>query len=236
VPHDHKVAQRTSDKDKFRAFAVEQGFGMSMWPRGAHFDATLYDPEGNRFLIAILGDCWTINSLYIGRSDIWLVFRIGEELYWMPHDEVVTAAEADGFSSDSSWMCSPSRPSPSMRARCAPYRIGPEPGEFWLANRGWALRERYRSWADSVQRAAKSKPGCAHNCPSEQPFRRKQMRVVPVHENDYEDDAVQTAHWRGPREDIFEAIDDQLEAFGLEIVMIDSGGSDFMWRIQRCSE
>jgi hypothetical protein len=62
------------------------------------------------------------------------------------------------------------------------------------------------------------------------------MRVVEVNENDYEDEAVAGAHWRGPRKDIFEAIDDQLEPFGLEIVMIDSGSSDYMWRVERRSE
>jgi hypothetical protein len=59
------------------------------------------------------------------------------------------------------------------------------------------------------------------------------MRAVEVQESDYEDDVVGVAHWRGAPETIFEVIDDQLAVFGLEVVLIDEGGSDYMWRIER---
>ena len=62
------------------------------------------------------------------------------------------------------------------------------------------------------------------------------MRMIEVDKRDYDDEAVGVAHWRGAADTIFETIDDQLEQFGLEIVMIDSGSSDYMWRIDRRSK
>ena len=61
------------------------------------------------------------------------------------------------------------------------------------------------------------------------------MRIVNLEEQDDDDESVGVAHWRGAANTIFETIDDQLEPFGLEIVMIDSGSSDYMWRIERRS-
>ena len=54
------------------------------------------------------------------------------------------------------------------------------------------------------------------------------MRVIELEEQDYDDEAVGSARWRGAAQTIFETIDDQLEPFGLEIVMINSGSSDYM--------
>ena len=58
------------------------------------------------------------------------------------------------------------------------------------------------------------------------------MRVTKVKHEDFDDPAVGVAHWRGPGEEIFQTIDDQLERFGLQIVIIDADSSDYMWRVE----
>ena len=62
------------------------------------------------------------------------------------------------------------------------------------------------------------------------------MRTIEVDDRDYDDETVGIAHWRGAADTIFETIDEQLEPFGLEIIIIDSGSSEYMWRIERRSE
>jgi hypothetical protein len=67
-------------------------------------------------------------------------------------------------------------------------------------------------------------------------YKGKHMRVVAAKRRDYKDKAIYVGHFRTDKQTIVEKIDDQLEPFGLETVMIDDGGSDLMWRVERRSE
>jgi hypothetical protein len=125
--------QTMRDRLAVQSFAAERGMAVFTPFRSWCFDTILYDVANDRVLKVVVEDRWTIDSRYIGLSDIWIVFRIKDELYWMPHDEMIRAAEADGFSWNTRGVCTRTRLSASMRSQCEPYRITPEPGEFWLA-------------------------------------------------------------------------------------------------------
>jgi hypothetical protein len=129
----HIFPQAMHDRLAVQLFASERGFAN--YPRLARYglmNTIFYDEANDRIFKVIVKSCWSINREYIGR-DLWIAFRIEDELYLMPHDEMVGAAEADGFSWKARVTCSRSRLSASMCRQCAPYRIQPEPGEFWLA-------------------------------------------------------------------------------------------------------
>jgi hypothetical protein len=125
--------QTTLDRFAVQCFAAERGMTVFTLYGSWRFDAMLYDVANDRVLKVVVEDRWTIDRRYLGLSDIWIVFRINDELYWMPHDEMVRAAEADGISWNTHGSCSRSRLSASMHSQCAPYRVTPESGTYWLA-------------------------------------------------------------------------------------------------------
>jgi len=71
------------------------------------------------------------------------------------------------------------------------------------------------------------------------------MRFIEMDDRDFDEDdddvgpgpgpGVAGGHWKNA-DAIFDSIDNQLEPFGLEIVMIDSRSDDFMWRIKARSK
>jgi hypothetical protein len=125
--------ERTLDRLAVQLFATERGFGVFTPYRKRYFDTILYDAANDRVLKVLVEDRWTISRGYVGCSDVWVVFRNDGELYLMPHDEMVTAAEAHGLPWNARGTCTRSRLPASIRGQCAPYCIKPEPGKFWLA-------------------------------------------------------------------------------------------------------
>ena len=69
---------------------------------------------------------WTIDRKYVGR-DIWIAFPISGEWYLIRHDDMVSTAEAQGFTRTSSWTESGtynfSSPSKAVMALCAPHKF-----------------------------------------------------------------------------------------------------------------
>ena len=66
------------------------------------------------------------------------------------------------------------------------------------------------------------------------------MRIAEMTWNDdeegyeeYEDEAVGSVDWKEHADTILEIVDDQLAAFGLEIVQYETDGDYYMWRIEK---
>jgi hypothetical protein len=73
------------------------------------------------------------------------------------------------------------------------------------------------------------------NGPKEQPMRIAEMtwnEGTEEYEED-EDEAVGSVDWKEHANTILEIVDDQLAAFGLEIVQYDTDGDYYMWRIEK---
>jgi hypothetical protein len=51
--------------------------------------------------------------------------------------------------------------------------------------------------------------------------------------DEHEDEAVGSVDWNEHADTILEIVDDQLAAFGLEIVQYETHGDHFMWRIEK---
>jgi hypothetical protein len=125
--------QTTHDRFAIELFAAERGLKIyRKSPHPALIHTIFYDEANDRIFKIVVKDRWVIDRNYIGR-DLWIGFRIQDELYLMPHDEMVRAAETDGISWNTHGTCTRSRLSASMRSQCVPYRTTPEPGKFWLA-------------------------------------------------------------------------------------------------------
>jgi len=92
----------------------------------------LSDEASDRLYKVAIEDRWSINRQYIGQ-DLWIAFGSQDELYLMPHDEMVRFAETNGWPWNAKGTRSRPRLSAAMRAHCAPYRIEPIPGEAWRA-------------------------------------------------------------------------------------------------------
>ena len=65
------------------------------------------------------------------------------------------------------------------------------------------------------------------------------MRTIPWPETDEEalnllrdEPNLRTASWKQCSEEALQAIDNQLEAFGLEIVQFDYPGDQYVWKIE----
>jgi hypothetical protein len=56
--------------------------------------------------------------------------------------------------------------------------------------------------------------------------------ITEEYEED-EDEAVGSVDWKEHADTILEIVDDQLAAFGLEIVQYDTHGDYYMWRIEK---
>jgi len=116
------------------SLALEQGFNAFVPVYDGGVDFILYresDPErgkGSDLRKVQLKARWTIDRKYRGR-DIWIAFPIAGDWYLMPHDEMVTAGEADGVTATKAWIDEGiySRPRLSVAAigKCAPYRFSP---------------------------------------------------------------------------------------------------------------
>jgi hypothetical protein len=107
--------------------ALEQGFNafLPTYDRGVDF--ILYRECDGLLRKVQLKGRWTIARQYIGR-DIWIAFPNGQDWYLMPHDEMVSLAEAAGITRTHSWTGPAgaySRPSSSaaVLAQCEPYRF-----------------------------------------------------------------------------------------------------------------
>ena len=57
------------------------------------------------------------------------------------------------------------------------------------------------------------------------------MRQIPMPEN-AQPEASGFADWRADPAEMLQAVDQQLAAFGLEVVLIDTG-SDYLWRVEK---
>jgi hypothetical protein len=51
--------------------------------------------------------------------------------------------------------------------------------------------------------------------------------------DEHEDEAVGSVDWKEHADTILEIVDDQLAAFGLEIVQYETDGDYYMWRIEK---
>ena len=63
------------------------------------------------------------------------------------------------------------------------------------------------------------------------------MRTIELTNDEMEaacdGDEYGVVDWKAPAGDVLELIDDQLAAFGLEVVEVDTGADDFMWKIEK---
>jgi hypothetical protein len=113
------------NRNTFISLALEQGYNVFLPVYDDGVDFILHHERKNETRKVQLKGRWTIDRKYVDR-DIWIAFPIGEEWYLMPHDQMVSSAEA-GVTKSKSWVEGGlySRPKPSAVtiAACAQYRF-----------------------------------------------------------------------------------------------------------------
>lgn len=128
MSHYRSQVREVINRNTVISLALEQGFNAFVPVYDGGVDFILYRESDLELRKVQLKARWTIDRKYLGR-DIWIAFPIAGDWYLMRHDEMVTAAEADGVTKSKSWIDDGnySRPRLSVAAisKCAPYRFAP---------------------------------------------------------------------------------------------------------------
>lgn len=109
------------------SLALAQGFNAFLPVDDGGVDFILYNELMNVVRKVQLKGRWIIDKKYLGR-DIWIAFHESNCWYVVPHDEMVSKAEAYGYTKSQSWInggaYSCPKLSKQMRVDLEPFRFG----------------------------------------------------------------------------------------------------------------